>query len=115
MIAHTELASSSPSETRDFLSRVFGWQFESVDPSREMFSYTTPAGRQGSIRKTAPHEPPISVNYVLVKDIREAEEKIRTSGGEIVLPRVDVPKMGSFFWFKVPGGPLLACWQDAPK
>ncbi len=115
MIAHTELASTNPSQTSDFLSRVFGWEFESVGASGEMFSYRTPAGRQGSIRKTAPQEPPGSLNYVLVDDIQKAEEKIRVSGGEIVLPRVDVPQMGSFFWFKVPGGPLLACWQDPPK
>ncbi len=116
MIAHTELASTNPAETRDFLSKVFGWEFQDVSsPMGELYSYRTPAGVQGNVRKTAPQEPPRSLNYVLVDDIQKAEEKIRASGGEIVLQRVDVPKMGSFFWFKVPGGPILACWQDSPK
>ena len=116
MIAHTELASTNPSETREFLSSVFGWEFQSADsPKNEIFSYRTPAGVQGSVRKTAPQEPASSLNYVLVNDIQKAEEKVRAFGGEIILPRVDVPKMGSFFWFKVPGGPILACWQDSPK
>ena len=53
------------------------------------------------------------MNYILVEDLDAAEKKIKDLGGEIVLPRVDVPEMGSFFWFKVPGGPLLACWEDA--
>jgi hypothetical protein len=28
---------------------------------------------------------------------------------------VDVPGMGSFFWFKIPGGPILADWQMPPR
>jgi uncharacterized protein len=116
MIAHTELASTSPSETLAFLSKVFGWDFQKIGSANaEMYSYRTPAGLQGSLRKTEPQELPSSLNYVLVEDIQKAEEKIRASGGEIILSRVEVPKMGSFFWFKVPGGPVLACWQDIPK
>lgn len=116
MIAHTELASTNPSETQDFLSRVFGWEFQSVNsPAGELLSYRTPAGVQGSVRKTAPQEPPSSLNYVLVDDALEAEKRVRAAGGEIILPRTDVPKMGSFFWFKIPGGPILACWQDLPR
>jgi uncharacterized protein len=116
MIAHTEFASTNPVATRDFLSRVFGWEFQDVGSSPgEMFSYRTPAGRQGSVRHTASQEPPRSLNYVLVADLQKAEENVRAQGGEIILPRTDVPKMGSFFWFKVPGGPVLACWQDLPR
>jgi uncharacterized protein len=116
MIAHTELASSDPQATRDFLERAFDWQFESLQsPQGEMISYRTPGGTQGSVRRTGPMENPTSINYILVQNIDEAEKKVVASGGEIVMPRVDVPKMGSFFWFKVPGGPLLACWADSPE
>ena len=80
-----------------------------------MISYRTPGGAQGSVRKTGPMEDPASINYILVQDILEAENKVIESGGEIVMSRVDVPKMGSFFWFKVPGGPVLACWADSPE
>ncbi len=115
MIAHTELASTDPKATRDFLSQVFEWRFQTVKtPQGEMIAYETPGGIEGSIRKTSPEESPASLNYVLVDDLNAAEKKILASGGEIVLPRVDVPHMGSFFWFKIPGGPVLACWADAP-
>jgi predicted enzyme related to lactoylglutathione lyase len=116
MIAHTELVSTDPASTRDFLKRVFDWRFESMEtPQGEMISYQTPGGAQGSIRKTSPKELPLSMNYILVDDLSSAEKKILASGGEIVLSRVDVPDMGSFFWFKIPGGPVLACWEDSPN
>jgi uncharacterized protein len=111
MIAHTELASTDPAATREFLEGVFDWQFHS--PRGDMMPYQSPGGAQGSVTKTRAGEAPSSMNYILVQDLDAIEKKIVANGGEIVLPRVDVPKMGSFFWFKIPGGPVLACWQDS--
>ena len=68
-----------------------------------------------AIRSSQLGEVPTSMNYVRVADLAEAETKIRTAGGSVVLPRTDIPGMGSFFWFKIPAGPIMACWQDAPR
>lgn len=115
MLAFAEFASTDPSATRQFLERVFDWKFESAKiPTGEYLTYRTPGGGTGGIRPTLPKEPPVSTNYIVVDDLDQAERRVRDSGGEIVLPQTDIPKMGSFFWFKVPGGPIMACWKDAP-
>jgi len=115
MIAHTEIASTDPVATKEFLEKVFRWDFKKIpSPAVERFSFSASGNADGSIRRTRPEESPASINYVLVEDLSSAEREIKKTGGKIVLPRVDVPRMGSFFWFKVPGGPILACWQDAP-
>ena len=114
MLAHTEIASSDPEKARRFLEEMFDWDFEKLNgPSGELISFQTPGGARGSIRKIRPKETPLSVNYVLVEDLDAMIAKVKQMKGEIVLPRTDVPGMGSFFWFKLPGGPVLACWQDA--
>jgi len=114
-MAFTELASTDPAATRRFLEKVFGWSFESVKMlGGEYLSFDAPGGR-GGIRPTQPKEMPGSTNYVRVPDLDAALTKIKASGGEVVLPRVDVPGMGSFFWFRIPGGPIMACWEDAPE
>ena len=114
-LAFSELTSTDPKATRSFLERTFGWSFESVAfPMGEYLSFKTPGGGRGGVRPAGPKEVPGSMNYVLVRDLDAAITKIKRAGGEIVLPRVDVPGMGSFFWFRVPGGPIMACWQDAP-
>ena len=114
-MAFTELASANPAATRRFLENVFGWSFESVKMlGGEYLSFEAPGGR-GGIRPTQPKESPNSTNYVRVVDLDAALTKIKASGGAVVLPRVDVPGMGSFFWFRIPGGPVMACWQDAPE
>jgi predicted enzyme related to lactoylglutathione lyase len=116
MLAHTELASTDPEATRAFLQKVFGWGTESVDApgGGNLIRYQTPGGARGSIRKTGPEEAPAAINYILVDDIEGTAKKIKRTGGELLMPIVDVPQMGRFFWFKVPGGPVLAAWQDAP-
>jgi uncharacterized protein len=115
-LAFVELASGDPGVTREFLARVFGWRFRSTKmPAGEYLSFRTPGGGQGGIRPTRAGEPPSTLSYIRVRDLEEARKKIERSGGRVVLPRVDVPGMGSFFWFEVPNGPLLACWQDAPR
>ncbi|TLZ43385.1 MAG: VOC family protein [Methanobacteriota archaeon] len=112
----TELASTDPATTRSFLEKVFGWSFASTKmPMGEYLSYRTPTGGQGGVRPTRGTEAPTSMSYVRVPDLDAALQKIRRAGGDIVLPRVDVPGMGSFFWFRIPSGPMMACWQDAPS
>jgi len=112
--AFTEMASEDPAATRKFLERVFRWNFRSVQmPQGEYLSFELPGGGRGGIRPTQPTESPSSLSYIRVNHLDLARERVVRAGGTIVLPRVDVPGMGSFFWFKVPGGPILACWQDA--
>jgi uncharacterized protein len=113
-LAFTELASSDPAATRHFLERVFGWRFRSLQmPMGEYLAYEVPGGR-GGVRPVRGNEAPASLAYVRVNDLDAAQARVVAAGGTIVLPRVDVPSMGGFFWFRVPGGPILACWQDRP-
>jgi uncharacterized protein len=114
-LAFTEFASAEPAATRRFLEKVFGWTFRSVKmPMGEYLAYETPGAGRGGIRPLRADENAHSIAYVRVEDLDAALVRVQRAGGTIVLPRVDVPGMGSFFWFRVPGGPLLACWQDLP-
>lgn len=114
-LAFTEFASSDPAATRRFLERAFGWRFQSVRmPMGEYLSYEAPGGGRGGVRSVQAGESAGSIAYVRVVDLDAALLKVKRAGGEVVLPRVDVPGMGSFFWFRPPGGPILACWQDLP-
>lgn len=98
-----------------FLESVFGWRFQSrAMPQGEYLAYEAPGGGRGGIRPTRPTEAAASLSYVRVTDLSMALKLVSKSGGKIVLPPVDIPGMGSFFWFQAPGGPILACWQDAP-
>lgn len=112
-LVHTELISSDPNKTKAFLEKVFSWRFEQAPGSQPYYMLETPGGDRGGLRGSQGSEQPTVANYVLVADLDETQQNVQEAGGRIVLPRVDVPGMGSFFWFEVPGGPVLACWQPA--
>jgi uncharacterized protein len=115
-IGFTELSTTNSTATRSFLEKAFRWKFEEIEmPAGKYLSYRSPNGNTLGIRMTQQSEAPTSVNYVRVEDLKKAETRVRDLGGKIILPRTDIPGMGSFFWFKVPSGPIMACWQDAPK
>ena len=114
-MAFSEFSSTDLAATRRFLEEAFGWRFESLKfPLGEYLSFEAPGGVRGGIRPVQAKEIPGSMNYVRVDDLDAALRRIERGGGAIVLPRVDIPGMGSFFWFRIPGGPILAAWQDAP-
>ena len=111
-IGFTELSSTDSDASRSFLEKAFHWRFQEIQmPQGKYLTYQSPEGNQLGIRKAQHAEAPVSMNYVRVEDLRETEKNVRAAGGEIVLPRTDIPGMGSFFWFKVPSGPLMACWD----
>jgi uncharacterized protein len=112
-VGFVELSSEDPTATRTFLETVFRWNFTArAMPQGEYLAYEAPGGGRGGIRPTRPTEAPASLSYVRVADLADALRRVQAAGGAVVLPRVDVPGMGSFFWFRAPGGPVLACWQD---
>ena len=112
----TELSSTDAGATRFFLEKAFHWRFEEVQmPNGEYLTYKSPDGNTLGIRQAERSEAPSSMNYVRVKDLKQAETRVLDAGGKIILPRTDIPGMGSFFWFKVPSGPMMACWQDAAQ
>ncbi|MCI4348650.1 MAG: hypothetical protein L3J93_00290 [Thermoplasmata archaeon] len=75
--------------------------------------FDTPGGGRGDVRTAGPGESPSTTSYVRVEDLETARRQIEAAGGRIVLPTMELPGMGSFFWFQVPSGPVMACWQDA--
>jgi len=112
----TELSSTNSGATRSFLAKAFPWKFEEVKmPNGQYLSYKSPDGNTLGMRTVQQSGVPNSMNYVRVEDLKLAEAKVLDAGGEIILPRTHIPAMGSFFWFKIPAGPTMACWQDAPQ
>lgn len=90
-------------------------EFDTVEmPMGQYLTFQNPDGTTVGIRLAQKTEIPGSTNYVLVRDLGEAEKKVQAKGGQIVLPKTDIPGMGCFFWFKIPSGPIMACWQDGP-
>lgn len=82
MMAFTELASTNPGETRQFLEETFGWKFDAVQmPTGSYLTFQNPKGTTVGIRTAQKSETLGGTNYVLVDDLDEAERRVRKKGG----------------------------------
>jgi predicted enzyme related to lactoylglutathione lyase len=116
MITHTELASTDPGETQAWCATVLGWQFADPVPTPtgpyRMWRFANNTG--GGIRTINPPEPPGSVPYCEVEDIRDAFSRALAAGAtEMVGPMALPGGMGWIAIVAAPGGVAIGFW--APK
>src|SRR5207302_11086835 len=110
------IAINNISATIKFLQETIDMTFDTVQTQTGKYlTIQNPTMTTVDIRPDQKSEIPGSTNYVRVDDLDEAERNVRKKGGQIILPRTDIPGMGSFFWFKIPSGPVMACWQDTKE
>ena len=111
-----DLSSEDPVSTRSFLENVFGCRFAGGPTSNgDGMAFETPEGHQGHVHPADPAQATEQIGRVRVADLESTLVQAQQAGGTLLMPRVDAPGMGSFFVVKIPGGPLLTCWQSAPR
>jgi hypothetical protein len=108
-IVHCELYSDDPAATQAFYEAVFGWRFQEI-PGADYWLIRAPERPHGGLlRRRRPEkpggfDPPATLNYIHVRSIEEATRKVVEAGGKILVPRYEIPNMGSFAVFQAPGG-----------
>lgn len=114
-ISHTELVSADPPATKAWLESVLGWKFSSMpmpDGSQyHMWDFGDRMG--GGIRGVTGPEPPGTVPYCEVPDIKAAHAKAVKAGAKEMVPPTSIP--GSGGWISVvqaPGGPAIGFWGE---
>lgn len=109
-----ELSSADPFSTRKFLETVFGWNFASrAAGTDDGLAFHTLEGLEGRVHRVPREVPPERIGRIRVEDLESTLERAQGAGGTLIVPRVDAPGLGSFFTVRIPGGPILTCWQSA--
>jgi predicted enzyme related to lactoylglutathione lyase len=116
-IVHVELSSNDPAATRKFLTGVFGWKFKKEEsmPEMEYWTFDAGSGPGGGIMKPMAGMPPGTLNYVLVDSVDAAVKKITAHGGKVLMPKQEIPNVGWFAVYEVPGGIVQAIYQDKAR
>ncbi len=116
-IVHVELSSKDPVASRKFFTDVFGWKFkkEEMGGGPEYWTFDAGSGPGGGLMEPMPGNPPGTLNYILVESVEAAEKKIVAHGGKIMMPRTEIPTVGWFTIFEVPGGVVSAVYESMRK
>ncbi len=98
-ITHFEVPADDPARAQKFYSQVFGWKFDKWDGPMEYWMTITgdnkEPGINGGLMKRVPGQFGIT-NYIEVSSIDEFLNKIRSNGGNVIVPKTSISEVGYF-------------------
>jgi uncharacterized protein len=112
--AWVDLSSADAQASRDFYSKVFGWQVEvNPDPQYGGYALAKLGGQDvAGIGPTQSPEAPTAWSvYVGTPDVDDLAKQVQTAGGTVVAPPFDVGDQGRMAVFQDPAGAFISAWQ----
>jgi predicted enzyme related to lactoylglutathione lyase len=110
-ICHWELMVNDVARAREFYGRVFDWTFSAASPEYTMIDTGTPPG--GGMMVRPPAAPMAALNtYFGVADIDATLREVVEAGGQVIVPRTEVPGAGWFAMFLDPDQIAVGIFQE---
>ena len=110
LIAHVEIPSSNLDQTKDFFSKVFGWEFKPFGNGYMLFN--NHKGIMVGIRQVEKvNSGDTTVFHVNVANIEEALNAAKANGGSIFKEKTVIPAMGWYALIKDPQGNIVGLYQ----
>jgi len=115
-LVHFDIPVDDMERAAGFYRAVFGWKIEPVG-GFEGYLDVKPGGREdttggGMTPRYMPGQTP--VNYFSVSSIEEANERVRSSGGEVVMEKMAVPGFGYMSMCRDTEGNTFGAWLEDP-
>lgn len=105
-VVHFEIGAQDSTKIRRFYTSLFGWRFDTTDPSYGVMD-DTDDGIGGGIMQIREGMPPYVTFYVAVDDLGATLTRAEELGGARVLGPTPIPPIGEFALFNDPEGHLI--------
>jgi len=97
-VSHFDIPADDPKRAQKFYKEVFGWKFMKWDGPMDYWmakTGTEEPGIDGGMSKRTPGQMGMT-NTINVPSIEKFSKKIMESGGQLIIPKMAIPKVG---WF----------------
>ncbi len=112
-VIHFEVIGDDGGQTREFYSKLFDWEIQMWEGGD--YGLVAAAGEKGCIGGGIGGAPegtdPYATFYVEVDDLKAYLDKAVSMGGEIVMPPMEIPNVGSSALFRDPSGLLIGLFK----
>lgn len=111
-----DLATQDAAASRDFYSKLFGWQIDvNPDPQYGGYGRAQIDGQDvaGIGPAQSPDQPTAWSFYVGTADAEETARRVEAAGGTVIAPVFDVGDQGRMAVFQDPVGAFISVWQPA--
>jgi uncharacterized protein len=109
-----EFATPNASATRDFFSKVFGWNFSNSPMSQmpDYHIYNAAPGPMGAVHGYMQDGKPRMTVYLYAPDIDAKLAEVEAAGGKIVTPKMFIgDAVGNIAHFADPNGNMFGLWD----
>jgi predicted enzyme related to lactoylglutathione lyase len=118
-VMHFEISADDPKRAMAFYDKVFGWKYQKYEGGNTDYWLVTTGdksepGINGAIQLRTPL-PQSVINTIMVDSIDETAQKIIDNGGQIVVPKMDIPKVGEMVYFQDTEGNIFGAMQADPN
>jgi predicted enzyme related to lactoylglutathione lyase len=98
-IVHFDIPSDNPERAQKFYQDVFGWEFAKWDGPMEYWMVKTgendTPGINGGLARRMPGQIGM-INTIDIPSIDEYIVKIQSNGGQILVPKMEIPGVGHY-------------------
>ena len=95
-ITHFDIPADDPQRAQTFYCKVFDWEFTKWDGPMDYWMAKTgdkEPGIDGGLSKRQPGQMGM-LNTISVPSIAEFSKKVTDQGGEVIIPKMAIPKVG---------------------
>lgn len=109
---HFEIPADDVERAQEFYGKLFGWQFENMPGPMEYWMVKTgEGGPDGGLMKRQMPEQRM-INYAAVDSVDEHSSRATELGGQIVMPKQEIPDQGAFAIVQDPEGNVFGLWES---
>jgi len=104
-IVHVVIPAKDRSVSAKFYYELFAWDNTDL-PAIQYTAFET-GNLQGGFQQSTPEQPGVVAFYVQSEDIETDLRKVEQLGGKTVVPKMDIPGMGSIAFFTDLSGNII--------
>ncbi len=114
-LVHFEISVNDLDKVASFYRNTLGWKIEPAGPGMEEYLLISTSDREGAVmggmmKKQVPEQ--TNINYYKVDSIEDFNARVKENGGQVVVEKMAVPKMGYFSVCLDPEGNPFSSWLD---
>ena len=117
-VVHFEISADKPERANKFYEAVFGWEIQKWDGPIDYWLTKTgkddQPGINGAIKHRVRPEQTI-INTIDVPAIDEFIHKIKNAGGEVVMPKTEIPGVGFHAYCRDTEGNIFGIIEGGPS
>ncbi|MHC5037260.1 MAG: VOC family protein [Planctomycetota bacterium] len=111
-MCHWELMVTDIEKAKAFYGQVFDWQLDESSMPGYTLIQTGKEPGGGIMLKPAEAPVPALHVYFLVEDIEATLSKVSQAGGQVIVPKTEIPNIGHFAMFMDPDNIPVGIFQE---